>query len=222
MNLQVLNPFRVAPIEHLATVKDLETYLGQQASRMRQHIKSMRTSTQNKHAIEQAESELARLESACLEAYTCDPWAYEPVLLDKLVHAKEAAHSEDIQQLRSLIRAGSWMHYQRHDEADILEKIRQLRRQFPAHADALQQAARVYTDHVVGEALEPAVRLIEDLDLRAWLSLKKLSHTHGATVTEESIHFQTMRQELEHIRAIRDAFYFRRLYPEIAKKGFKK
>lgn len=223
MNLQMLNPFRIAPIEHLATVRELETYLGKQASLLRQQLKVLRTTTKNIYAIAQAESELARLESACLEAYTCDPWAYEPVLLDTLVRAKETHEKpEKIQELRALIRAGSWMHYQRHDEQDILERIRQLRRHLPAHAEALQQAAHAYIDHVVGEALEPAVRLIEDLDLRAWLSLKKLAHIHGVSVTDESVHLRTMRQELEHIRAIRDAFYFRRLYPEIANKGFKK
>lgn len=222
MNLAVLNPFRIAPIEHLATVKDLETYLGQQASHMRQQIKVMRSASQSRYAIEQAEAKLAQLESACLESYTCDPWSYEPILLDQLVHAKEAhKHSEEIQKLRSLIRAGSWMHYQRHEEVDILEKIRQLRRQFPAYADALQRAAHVYTEHVVGEALEPAVRIIEDLDLHVWLSLKKFSHMHGVAVTENTIHIQTARKELEDLRAIRDAFYFRRLYPEIARKGFK-
>ncbi len=203
MTTATRNPFVMPAIEHLATVRDLEAYLAQELA----------------HATDPAERK--RLETACSEAYSCDPWKYEPVLLDRLIALRQAdGDQEDIDRLRGLIRAGSWMQYQRHDDAAVLEDIRRLRRAEPERGDALQEAARLYADKVVGVELEWAAQLIEDLDLRAWLNLKKLAHAHGQGTDADTVHQRLLRQEIEDLRAVRDAFYFRRLYPTISMKGF--
>ncbi len=67
---------------------------------------------------------------ACEHVFSCDPWIYEPILLDDLTHEREhdaRTDSERVTRLRKLIRAGSWMTYPRLRTEEILRVLAQAR-----------------------------------------------------------------------------------------------
>jgi hypothetical protein len=242
MITRAINPFAppavAAPavpteIEHLASVRDLEAYLVAQAADKRAELGRVRALASDpsldtgavnaaRYKAGTLEQDISLLERACSEVYSCDPWKYEPVLLDALIIAREAeAPQEDIDRLRALIRAGSWMQYQRQDEEAVLAVLRRLRRREPASWEARLAAAEAQWEaRETGPALEPAVRPIEDLSLRAWLMLKQAAGAHGLDHLSDASHVRMLRDELQDLRIARDALYFRRLYPNIARKGF--
>ena len=217
------------PIEHLASVRDLKDFLVEETITRRRELERLETmaaapglspasANTLQHKAQDVRHEIERLEKACGEAYSCNPWRYEPELLDKLMSLRSSgASSAAIDRIRGLIRAGSWMHYPRIEERSIIEDVRRLRRVEPTLGPALDEVERLVTAHVLGAALEPAVRTIEDLSLRTWLMLKKADQLSGQV---NSVTSTALRTELDDLRAVRDTLYFRCLYPTIAKKGF--
>ncbi len=226
MSIAYANPFiaiseAASDIEHLATVRDVETYLDE---RVIQKIKDLEL-LHKKHAptyiIEDVIKEIKHLERACSEAYSCDPWKYEPVLLDDLIRLHhDAAPYDYINHIRGLIRAGSWMHYTRKNDQHILDDIHFLQRiERASWISKLQQVEKFYSEKIIGKKLEPAVQTIEYLSFKLWLQLKKFAHAHGLQPTDNNPHLQHFRKEIQYLRIIRDTLYFRLLYPNIASKG---
>ncbi|MFZ2803757.1 MAG: hypothetical protein WA001_00890 [Patescibacteria group bacterium] len=188
-------------------------------------------------------------QEACNNLYSCDPWMYEPILLDELIAERAQASSRStskgsVDKLRELIRAGSWMTHERVLKDDALEQLKrvtQLEEQDwqtkIRHADPdtskelkgnlkdaqaeLATVARTITDGLYGQDAEPAVRSIEDLSVQAWLELKKILISHQMDFTEAWTNPLTkpLVQELETLRPLRDYLYFEYLYPHWVKKG---
>jgi len=177
----------------------------------------------------------------CVNAFFCDPWDYEPVLLDKLIHARAAeADQTEIDTLRGLIRAGTVMTSPRLKPSEVFERMERIRaledadwsarieqaRRDPTTADDLardhreQQAELAHVtsalrDGVSGEELESAVRIIEDLNAHTWKELGTLlaQHKTNLAAARESHLVKPIVHKLEILRSVRDTLYFRRLYP---------
>lgn len=184
-------------------------------------------------------------EDACLHAYSCDPWKYEPVLFDDLVKERMGANDpQSIAELRGLIRAGSWMTYPRPDKRDLkdaMDALRQTERQRWSwkikqadpdtsrelsetmkdtlkQIDAIQQAI---DEQRIGDDAEEAARHVEDIHASLWLTLKAEMRVHGLTDEDMDSRPATkaLHEEIERLRPIRDLLYFRRLYPKLASKS---
>lgn len=181
---------------------------------------------------------------ACKHAYSCDPWKYEPVLFDDLIAARIKEDKPGQDELRGIIRAGSWMTYPRVDAKDIESRLKSVQQQEEASwtwrirqadpdtakelRDDLKEVQqeivgiqRALTDGVVGPELESATRAIEDISARLWTDLKQLASIHGLSNEDLRRNHLTkpITQELERLRPVRDLIYYRRLYPKQAARS---
>jgi len=180
---------------------------------------------------------------ACVSRFDCDPWKYEPLLLDDLIKARsQNAPQTRIDELRGLIRAGSWMTYPRTGQSGALQRLREVAqseedgwqakirqadpdtsRELKADMqEMLQELRQVTADLAAGKTgpeLEAAVRAVEDLNARAWLSLKGYMAARGGDLaeTKKQPAARPLVEEIERLRLVRDLLYFRRLYPKWAK-----
>lgn len=212
-------------IEHLHSMKSLVEYL------------------EEPRENEKPAERIAR-ETACSEAFSCNPWKYEPLLLDDLLKARIMQSADDIQQMRGLIRAGSWNTYQHESESDILQRLKTLRSITEYHRQTLIRTSDPTTsrehhedlqeelaaiDHVIsdvrngvtGEALEASVKTIENINVTSWHDLKRHHAIRGEQPRPDAPDALTKQlyQEIALIRPIRDLLYLRRLYPVLAQKG---
>jgi len=203
--------------EHLHTLVDLQTYL-----KIRGHAE------------------------ACDNAFSCDPWKYEPILLDDLIKERlRADDPEKMNELRGLIRAGSWPTYPRLTDTSELETCfaavreqediawnrkareadpdtsKELKESLTEIEENIDKIRRAIDDRVVGDGLEEATRHIEDICARLWLELKELAATHGLSMKETRTNYLTKpyHEEIEQTRPIRDLLYLRRLYPKLAERS---
>lgn len=181
---------------------------------------------------------------ACSNLYRCDPWKYEPLLLEELYRLKrtEGADAAELNEIRGMIRAGSWMTYERLDDrtavaglgtvrereqADWLWKIRNAdpdtakehaenRDQLLADIDRIER--ELYAGKI-GESLENTTTSVESLMAGAWHELKKAIAMHGLTWDDVKKHPATkgLFEEIEALRPVRDLAYYRRLYPHQAR-----
>lgn len=183
-------------------------------------------------------------EEACKHAYSCDPWKYEPVLFTDLIKARINDDKPLQNELRELIRAGSWMTYPRVNEKEIETRLKEVERQEesswtwrirqsdPDTAKELSKDLQEVKGDIegirqslqkgtVGLELETATRAIEDISARLWTDLKQLSSIHGLKEKELRTHHLTspITQEIERLRPIRDLIYYRRLYPKQAARS---
>lgn len=187
--------------------------------------------------------EQARLHEACDNLIGCDPWKYEPFLMDELFRERRGGNDpEAVRRLRGLIRAGSWMTYPRQTPADVLAElasVRQaelgdwdwkLRNADPDTAKEIKEnreeqardfglTERAVADGLRGEDLEEATRVVEDLLGHAWYRLKGAMSAHGLDWRAAESHPATSKlfREISGLRPVRDYLYHRRLYPNWAK-----
>ena len=162
--------------------------------------------------------------------------------MDDLIKERVGTNDpERLSELRGLIRAGSWMTYERQDHASVQSALKQLRlyeeldwlsrireadpdtskefregmREELGDLDRVRQAIH---DGLTGDEVEQATRTIEDINATLWLEIKKILAAHGLPWQEASRHRLTkpLYQQIERIRALRDFLYFRRLYPKRA------
>jgi len=154
---------------------------------------------------------------ACKNLYSCDPWKYEPILLEELEKHRGSP------RLRGLIRAGSWMTYPRMDLDAVLDRLHTVRRldTNPADAQALDAIESALKTGKLGADLEPETQALEHISRELWLQLKRALAPHGIPSTEASNDQTTkpLRRELDALRPIRDFLYYRTLYPTWAKLG---
>ncbi len=185
--------------EHLHLIHDLQAYLAEPRTQ------------------ERAFERLQR-ETACADVFRCDPWKYEPLLLDDLLKARTFQLPEEIQQLRGLIRAGSWNTYERQEQDDILKRLKELREIEKQEAPHIDRVIADIRNGVIGEALEISVRTIENINVTAWHQLKRYHGIRGeqAHIEKPNVLTEQLHTELTLIRPIRDLLYFRRLYPVLA------
>ncbi len=172
----------------------------------------------------------------------CDPWKFEGVIVDDLVRElMENTDPAHLNHLRGLLRAGSWwmhttpqtnadaletLHRVRHDEENYWAwrirhtntapqdseniQVLELRRDQSVHAlDAIESQIK---HNVIGEALEPSVRTVDQLYARAWLNYKKLEAAHSAPNV-----ILDLKHDTERLRVLRNFLYYRRLYPNQAR-----
>ncbi|MBI5655128.1 hypothetical protein HZC53_05775 [Candidatus Uhrbacteria bacterium] len=213
-------------LEHIANLYDLQA-----------HLQSVRAKLKNKPA------EQRLIADACDNVMGCDPWKYEPYLLDELFRERRNnTDPETVPRLRGLIRAGSWTSYPRPSQKDILHDLADVRRAEaqdwdwrlrnadPATAkeireDRDEQAAEFTAlEHavgsgVIGEALEVHARTIENLLGHNWFALKKIMAANGLDWRQAETDPATSRlfHEIQKLRPLRDYIYFRLLYPKWAK-----
>ncbi|MDQ7814963.1 MAG: hypothetical protein RDU25_04135 [Patescibacteria group bacterium] len=204
---------------------------------LQNHLTSLLASRRLKGTEEQ------NVREACDNVFGCDPWKYEPILLDQLfAERRGAADPEKINRLRGLIRAGSWMNYPRTTEKMALEDLAVVRRSETQdwherirHADPdtskelaknrdelleeLTEAEQALTKKTTGDGLDPAARTVEDLLGHEWFSMKQLIAANGLNWQAARTHHLTAAriQEIERLRALRDFIYYRLLYPTWAK-----
>lgn len=176
----------------------------------------------------------------CADVYDCNPWRYEPILLDDLIHQRLSnGDPEDMAKLRKLIYAGSWSTLSRptlpdvyNDLAEVQMQERDLWHQKIVHADsdtakehdqnsterlhALEEVEAALRTNILGPELEKATRVIEDLHASLWLELKGMMAAHRISIGELEKHHLTKQvyAEIERIRPIRDLLYARQLYPK--------
>lgn len=213
-------------LEHIANLSDLHGYL-----------EVMRAKLRNKP------EERQMLAEACDNIIGCDPWKYEPFLIDELFRERrEGKDPVEIRKLRGFIRAGSWMSYPRPTPDDVLadiakvrnseqrdwdwrlrnadpdtaKEIRENRAAQQAEFTALEQAI---SEGISGDGLEPHTRNIEEILGHAWYNLKKQMAANGLDWKQAESHPATNHtfKEIETLRPIRDYLYFRLLYPKWAK-----
>lgn len=209
-------------MEHMHSIHDLRDYLAEPR--------------QNETPIQRRERE-----TACANSFTCNPWKYEPLLLDDLIQARVMESPQDIHKLRGIIRAGSWNTYERESIPDILKRLKHLRDIVEFHRRALTDprdtsTTREHLDDldeelegidkviadvssgVIGEPLEVSVRTIEDINVTTWHKLKQHHIIRGERPQPDRPDTLTKQlyQELALIRPIRDLLYLRRLYPVLA------
>lgn len=212
-------------LEHLHSFKDLQAFLDQ-ARRDRTLPRDERT----------------RLGQACDNLIGCDPWKFEPYLMDELYRELRGGDPEGIRRLRGLIRAGSWMTYPRQTPADVLGHLTAVRRSElqdwdwrlrnadPDTAKEIKEnreeqarefalVERAVAAGLSGPELEQATRLVEDLLGHAWYALKRELAARGLSWDAAAAHPATSRlfREISELRPVRDYLYHRRLYPNWAK-----
>lgn len=190
-----------------------------------------------------AEGERQRLGEACDSLIGCDPWKYEPFLMDELFRERrENDDPEAVRRLRGLIRAGSWMSYPRATPTDIHEHLAAVRRtefedwnwklrdadpdtakEIKENRDEQAQEFNLTERSIAegrrGEDLEEATRVVEDLLGHSWYRLKAAMAAHGLDWPAAEHHPATARlfREITELRPVRDYLYHRRLYPNWAK-----
>lgn len=213
-------------LEHIANLYDLED-----------HLQSVRVKLKDKPA------EQRLIADACDNVMGCDPWKYEPFVLDELfAERRKAGDPEAVRRLRGLIRAGSWTSYPRPTQVDVLRDLADVRRTEnqdwdwrlrnadPDSAkeireDRDEQSAELFSleraieNGDLGETLETHARSIEDLLGHAWFSLKKLMAAKGLDWKQAETDPATSQlfHEIQKLRPLRDYVYFRLLYPKWAK-----
>jgi len=188
--------------------------------------------------------EATNIREACDNVFGCDPWKYEPVLIDELFSERRNENNpEKIREIRGLIRAGSWMSYPRTTEKMALDDLAAIHRtetqdwhERIRHADPdtakeltenrnellaeLAEINRAITEKTTGETLEPAARTIENLLGHQWYTMKKMMAANGLDWKTAQNHHLTAThiKEIEKLRALRDFIYYRLLYPTWAKE----
>lgn len=171
---------------------------------------------------------------------TCNPWAFEPTMLEELMLARsQHLDQETMNHLRDLVRSGSWMSYPRTSPEDALKEFQsvsdmEIRRWEDRirHADPdtshefqtylaeeekdIDRVRDAVTQKKRGADAEAAVRIVEDMQLRAYTELKKLMHAHGGTLEEarQSASGKILAREIERLRPIRDRLYFQSAHPD--------
>lgn len=215
----------VHALEHLHTVRDLSEYL----ATPRDDISS---------------EELRDRQSACRGIYSCDPQTYEPYLLDDVLQSRmQRQHEAELNQLRGLIRAGSWMTYKRQTLETALDQLTQFEKNLSqdGHARIIAADPSTATEHylnlqqelteiqqirdalranITGKELEPIVRLVEDFNIHLWQRLKQyhaIRGEHVSRVQPDKVS-KPLYQEIALLRPIRDLLYFRRVYPNWARR----
>lgn len=185
--------------EHLYLIHDLQAYLAEPRMQERAFERFQR-------------------ETACADVFQCDPWKYEPLLLDDLLKARTFQSPEEIHQLRGLIRAGSWNTYEHQEQDDILKRLKELREIEKQEAPHIDRVIADIRNNVIGEALEISVHTIENMNVTAWHQLKRYHGIRGeqAHIEKPNALTEQLHAELTLIRPIRDLLYFRRLYPILA------
>ncbi len=184
-------------------------------------------------------------EEACANAYSCDPWKYEPVLFEDLIDIRATTNDAvALRELRGLIRAGSWMTYERQTPEDLRSHLKTVRTReqqewewrirnadpdtskeyregMKEEMEDLDQVEHALRMHAVGEEAAKAAKTVEDLAASAWLELKKQVAANGLE-WDDVPHASETRQlykEVEGLRPLRDELYFRSLYPNLATHG---
>jgi hypothetical protein len=187
--------------------------------------------------------ERLRLGEACDSLVGCDPWKYEPFLMDELFRERRgAADPGRIRELRGFIRAGSWMTYPRQTPADVLAHLSavrhaeledwnwRLRNADPDTAKEIKEnreeqmhefglTEKAVQQGLSGEELEQATRIVENLLGDSWYRLKATMAAHGLDWRMAEKHPATDRlfREISELRPVRDFLYHRRLYPNWAR-----
>lgn len=182
---------------------------------------------------------------ACEHAFKCDPWKYEPILLEELIgELASDGNPERVNRLRKLIRAGSWMSYSRENPDDVsadLNAVRaseerswesrirhadpdtskELREDMEGELKEFDFVVRAIESNSVGRDAEPATRAIDNLQARAWNALKRLLAVRDLSLDEAKRDHVTkpLIAEIERLRPVRDLLYYRRCYPGWAKLG---
>ena len=174
----------------------------------------------------------------------CDPWKYEPILLEELYKLKASRGTDrtELNEIRKLIRAGSWTTYERLSDRDAVSKLGSVREREQAdwlwkirnadpdtakeHAENRDQLLadidrieRELYAGKIGESLENTTTSVESLMAGAWHELKKAIAMHGLTWDDVKKHPATkgLFEEIEALRPVRDLAYYRRLYPHQAR-----
>ncbi len=189
--------------------------------------------------------ERQRISEACDNIMGCDPWKYEPFLLDELFLERNGNNDTDkVHKLRGLIRAGSWMTYPRLSAQDAEEKLNAVRRSEQQdwewrmrHADPdtakeikhnrdeqmdeFQQISSAIRRGDLGESLEDCARNIEGLLGHDWYELKKNMAAKGLNWKTAPTDPITARlfSEIQNLRELRDYVYHRLLYPKWARRA---
>jgi len=192
-SIQVRNPFRAQEPEHMdimALTTELAAYLAHTG-----HPK------------------------ACARISDCDPWKYEPFVLDDLIRERITSNRlSHIKKLRELIRAGSCMTYPRMSTDDVLHNL-QLLKHHGERPESINQLRQSIQSHILGQELEAAAELVENISVRLWLQLKQLIVLHAIPDEQLRGHYLTrpLYQEIEFLRPVRDLLYYRLLYPNQAR-----
>ncbi|MFA5935713.1 MAG: hypothetical protein WC787_02580 [Patescibacteria group bacterium] len=141
----------------------------------------------------------------CKTIFDCKKWDVEPVLIEDL---QRATDPEERDKLRGLIRALSNFPPDRRSNEEILSA-------FPTEMrlrnEEWQRIEQVLQSGDVGETIEETVAVIES---RYNALLHRWHIAHEAHVKE------TLANEIERLRPIRDRLYLRRVHPEFAQKLF--
>jgi len=202
---------RVGPqLERIHSLSDVITFLNERARRRNL-----------------PERDRKALAEACNDIAGCDPWTYEPFMLDELFRERRGSNDPArINELRGLIRAGSWMTYPRIGAKDALDDIAAIKRM---HAEEslsgllaeLSNAERAISKGIVGEGLERVTTSVENLCAQEWHAIKMQAATHGVTWKNAKENPNTARAatELDRLRPLRDFIYQRRLYPKWSNIG---
>lgn len=157
---------------------------------------------------------------ACASPISCDPWIYEPILLQEIKDARKQNDAQACNHLRGLMRAASWQTYERLDEETPWQILQSLRSaQMPLHL--IEQLEQTLRDKRTGPDVEQSLQSIEDINQRAWLDLKRVLAPHGYTPKQAiTNHFAAAEiKHLEEIRKLRDLLIYRRIYPNWAKRS---
>jgi len=225
--------------EHLHTINDIYKFLQKYLQELQ---KKLTADEKEQKDTSRLKTRIAKIEKACVGEYTCDPYQYEPELFEMLNHEKtHSADPEKINELRGLIRAGSWMTYERMKPAAVIELINKLktletegknflmRRADPDTYKELNQNLKETLDELeliatslrlnkTGDELEEAARIMEDLSTKAWSMLRLTMDQHQISLQDTQSHALTnpLIKEIETLGPVRDLVYFRRIYPKWA------
>ncbi len=229
--------------EHLHTVNDIYIFLQEYLASWRRKLAEQKNEP---GIVSKIKSYISEIEKACTGEYSCDPFKYEPILLELLNEEKvKNSNPQKINELRGLIRAGSWMTYERMKPAAIIGLVNKLKileteaRSFwlkQADPDTYKELSQDLKETLndleevnlslrqnkTGQDLEAYARIIENLNARIWIALREFMNLHH--LEPNSLRSQTLTkpliEEIEIIRPIRDLIYLRRIYPKWAAASF--
>ncbi|MEK7116505.1 MAG: hypothetical protein AAB879_03860 [Patescibacteria group bacterium] len=199
-----INPFSIRPEAvaptHIAVDRLPRTRRRERANRTLEHIATV----PDLHDYLEGHGHL----DACEHVFFCDPWTYEPILLDDLTHELEKGVRSDherIARLRKLIRAGSWMTAPRLRSEEVLRVLADVRageremwesRIRHADPDTSKEHRECFKEEMggfdlmadaiesksVGENVENATLAMDDLQRRLWASLTSVLTARNLTL----------------------------------------